>query len=358
MCFVVFMHAASGPLHSHAVDPGENWYILNAVTSLAFCAVPLFFMMSGYLLFTSSKTQDISYLLKKRLPRLLFPLIVYSFFSSVWLSHISAEGFHVLGALNIFAQGASSPVMIHFWFMYTLIAVYLVSPFLYKAFSNLSSNGKRYLFWFLVVAMALGTLTTILPQSARVYLPYRFFSETLFFDSYICPLALGWLLGNMERKISNKVLIAVATVDWIIITGMTIKLTLENGAYTSTFQTQNRGFELILAVCIFLLFKQNFNRPLGKLNRWLTPVASLTFPIYLIHNLIISIFCALGFPCLNAPQVLCLTLAVLIVSYLLTKTAASIKPLCYLFTGLSYAEACRTCNWNYTFRRHPTLPEQ
>ena len=351
-CFVVFMHATSGALRYNAATPGENWHILNAATSLAFCAVPLFFMISGYLLFTGSNTQNVPYLFQKRIPRLLLPLIVYSFFSVFWLNFSAAEGLNLAAALKAFAAGANTPVMVHFWFMYTLIAMYLASPILYGAVNGLNKSGRTYLFWLIVAAMGLCTLTAILPQSVRTYLPFRFVSELLAFSNYICALLLGWLFGCMERKISNKALIAVAVADWAVITFMTYRLSVQSGTYTATWQAQSRGFELILAVCLFLLFKQNLNRPLSRLNRWITPIASLTFPIYLVHNLLISVLVRLGFPALTAPQVLALTLSVLILAYLLTKTLATVKPVCFLFTGLSYREACRTCNWVYTFRKN------
>ena len=47
-CFVVFMHAASSALRYNVATPGENWHLVNGATSLAFCAVPLFFMVSGF----------------------------------------------------------------------------------------------------------------------------------------------------------------------------------------------------------------------------------------------------------------------------------------------------------------------
>ena len=350
-CFVVFMHSAANGLRYNAATPGENWHLLNGATSLAFCAVPLFFMISGWLLFSSSNTANVPYLFKKRIPRLLLPLIAYSFLSALWLNFSAGSGLNLSAALKTFAAGLNTPVMVHFWFMYTLIAMYLASPILYGAVNALNAGGKKYLFWLMAASMGLCTLSAVLPQGIRTYLPFRFVSELLAFSNYICALLLGWLLGQTERKFSNKALVAVAVADWALITFMTYRLTVQNGAYTATWQAQSRGFELILAACLFLLFKQNLNRPLGRLNRWITPVASLTFPIYLIHNLLISVLSRLGFPSLSAPQVLALTLAVLVSAYLIVKTAATVKPLCFLFTGLSYKEACATCNWVYTFRK-------
>lgn len=78
---VIFMHTAAGPLRAGV---NTDWHLLNVCTSLAFTAVPLFFMMSGYLLMTSRKTADISVLLRHRLPRLVVPLAGWTVVAVLW----------------------------------------------------------------------------------------------------------------------------------------------------------------------------------------------------------------------------------------------------------------------------------
>lgn len=46
-----------------------------------------------------------------------------------------------------------------------------------------------------------------------------------------------------------------------------------------------------------------------------------------------------------------MTLLVFAACFVVTKTVATVRPLCYLATGKTYAEACRSCNWVATFRR-------
>lgn len=62
---VIYMHTAAQPLR---MTVNSDWHAMNIITCFAFTAVPLFFMMSGYLLLNSEKTADISFLVKKRLP--------------------------------------------------------------------------------------------------------------------------------------------------------------------------------------------------------------------------------------------------------------------------------------------------
>ena len=128
MCCVVFMHAASSSLRMYLGS--ANWMVLNVVTSLAFCSVPLFFMISGGLMLNSPKTADISYLLKKRIPKLIVPLAVYSAVSAVWLDFLADGSYSLYGWYQVMKKSLDGPIMAHFWFMYTLIGMYIISPIL------------------------------------------------------------------------------------------------------------------------------------------------------------------------------------------------------------------------------------
>ena len=41
----------------------------------------------------------------------------------------------------------------------------------------------------------------------------------------------------------------------------------------------------------------------------------------------------------------------LIICYLVVKTLATIKPLCYVSTGITYDKSCNSCNWIYTYKK-------
>lgn len=135
---VIFMHTAAGPLRA-GINTG--WHLLNVCTSLAFTAVPLFFMMSGYLLMTSRKTADISVLLRHRLPRLVVPLAGWTVVAVLWQMFLA----HTLTPGAIWAQlvaALNGPVMVHFWYLYTLIALYVLSPILYGGIRTLGKSGR------------------------------------------------------------------------------------------------------------------------------------------------------------------------------------------------------------------------
>lgn len=345
MICVVYMHAAAGSLRMYLLS--ANWTGLSILTSLAFCAVPLFFMLSGALILNSERTADFAYVLKKRIPKLLLPLIVWSAVAAAWLAHQSAEGFTLLGALGRLKDGLSGPVMAHFWFMYTLIGMYLISPILYLGLKHLPRWGRRALAILLALGMAVATVSFCWPQIGA-FLPGQIVEELWFFNGHLYALLMGWLLSKYEKKLPNWLLIGLIVLLWGGISVGTYLRTAQTGAYNATFQSQNHGFEILLAACIFQFCRQNLNRPIRCLTGIVRPLASLSFPVYLMHNIVISVLYAFGLPHERAAHVILATVLVILLSYLAVKTLATIRPLCYAFTGLTYDEACKSCNWVYT----------
>lgn len=301
---VIFMHTAAGPLRA-GINTG--WHLLNVCTSLAFTAVPLFFMMSGYLLMTSRKTADISVLLRHRLPRLVVPLVGWTVVAVLWQLFLA----HTLTPGAIWAQlvaALNGPVMVHFWYLYTLIALYVLSPILYGGIRTLGKSGRVYLFVLAAAVSAHTVLLTVLPDGAAVTLA----------------------------------VISVGT--WL--------LTVRTGEFNQNFQNQSSGFEIVLAACIFLLCKQTCNRPPRAWVRTaLGSVVSLSMAIYLMHNIFLSMLYSVGVSPRSFGGTVGVTLLVFAACFAVTKTVATVRPLCYLATGKTYAEACRSCNWVYTFRR-------
>ena len=39
------------------------------------------------------------------------------------------------------------------------------------------------------------------------------------------------------------------------------------------------------------------------------------------------------------------------ICFIVMKTVATIKPICFIATGMSYKNACESCNWIYTYRK-------
>lgn len=343
---VVFMHTAAERLRDGV---SLQWDLLNVCTSFAFTAVPLFLMMSGYLMLSSERTLNISFLLRKRLPRLIIPLASWTVIAAVQL--LSArENLNLHAFLSMMIQSFHDPAAVHFWYMYLMIALYVISPVLYGGLHALDHTGKRYLLALIAFVTLQTMATAVLPDRFDKLVAFDLAAKLKIYSGHLCTFYLGWYLGTMKKRIPNHVLLFSAATLWGVITVGTRFLTIRNGEYTATFQSQSAGFEVLFASCLFLLFKQN-----ARTARFFEPIVPLCLPIYLMHNILLTQFHIFGRYPLGFRGVVFLTAVNLVICYFTAKTAATIKPLCYLITGMSYRDACRSCNWVYTYRNFKNL---
>ena len=165
MVAVIFIHSF-GPAAMPEATGGYALYEgIRIVFShvLTHCAVPAFFLISGYLFFANVTTFDRATYIQKIRRRVRSLLIPYFLWNSIWLSYPivrkllgicfrgkdPAELFALLPALNWhyfwdihwwgldhytlwgWVSAASSPILVPFWFLRDLIIVMLFSPLIY-----------------------------------------------------------------------------------------------------------------------------------------------------------------------------------------------------------------------------------
>lgn len=349
LCSVIFMHTASGPLRAE-LDLG--WHFLNLGTSLAFTAVPLFFMMSGYLLLSDEKTLDIVVLFRKRLPRLAVPFVFWTVIASAWLVVQSREiTFQAFAGYLI--RAFNQPVIVHFWYMYTLIAIYLISPLLYSGLQGLDRKGKLLIFILAALVSFQAMCRQLAPAWVDQYISFDIINKMQFFGSHLCTFFLGYFLGSSKRTVPNWLLAGLGCLCLAGITAGTYALTRLHGGYDQTLQDQSAGFEILLASCVFLLCKQNLNKKFPRLYDILRPVVALSLPIYLAHAIVLSVLLYFGLNAVGFLDTVGIAALVLVLCLLGTMAATYVRPLCFIVCGLSAGSARACCRWHIGKRRPP-----
>ena len=76
--FVVVLHVMTPVLTNQGLYGSTSWYVCLFQNSLNRAGVPLFLMISGYLMLRDARTLAVGRFYKKRLPRLLLPLAVWN----------------------------------------------------------------------------------------------------------------------------------------------------------------------------------------------------------------------------------------------------------------------------------------
>ncbi len=342
---VIYMHVAAGPLR---LPICADWQVINVFTCIGFTAVPLFFMMSGYLLLSNPKTENIDVLFKKRLPKLLIPLISWTVVALLWLFLLDRSPANLF---QKFIASLKTPAYVHFWYVYTLIAIYIISPVLCAALRTLGKKAHMLIFLIAIIPSLQYILQVLLPSSLDRFIDLDIISKLTFFEGHLNTFILGYYVGNLKKKIPNWILLISGGLLIAVISFGTYYLTAKNGFFDQTFQVQAQGFEVILAAIIFIFFKQNFNRESKFYKN--VPVIPLALSIYFMHNILLSIMSYVMplFPITTFFDTVIITLLNFLICFIAMKTAATIKPICYLATGIPYKSACESCNWIYTYNK-------
>lgn len=137
ICLVIVLHSIAPVVVNTAFYQTSSWYLCMLVDTLDRMGVPLFFMISGYLMLARGSTLEVGTFYRKNLPKLLVPLAVWNliyYLVNAW--RMGEEPSLLAFASALFRQGVSS----HMWFVYVLLGIYLLAPFLKRIVDNCTSQ--------------------------------------------------------------------------------------------------------------------------------------------------------------------------------------------------------------------------
>jgi surface polysaccharide O-acyltransferase-like enzyme len=342
MLAVVLLHTVAGTLRSYYGS--SQWHFSNVLSALATASVPLFFMISGALLLASPQTASVGYTLKRRVTRVLIPFLVWSLIAVAYYLFVSwryggAADWNA--AIDRLKHLPGRPVAIHLWFMYALIPLYILSPFMKKMVDSLDRNLVIYLLsiWVFFSAV-LPLVAAFLPESYRPMLLLDTRYNLSVMAGYAGYFVAGYYLMQWRRPVSKLLLGLIVIVDVVCITLGTWWKTNVTGEYSEVFKTYSGLFVVVLSSALFLLCKEllrgrRLRRPSAAVVAFLAPLA---FGVYLVHNLLVDF---IGrqvpwWPATSIWVVIVSYLAVLAASIAIVLVLTRVKPLSWVFTGQAY----------------------
>ena len=257
------------------------WWTTNIYDSLARPAVPLFIMLSGMLLLQPAKlNESLGVFFKKRLNRIALPFVFWGIAYFAWRAFVNGETL----TTNSIVQGVLTGPYNHFWFLYLIVGLYLLTPVL----RVLVAYIKRRTFSFLMILWFLGT--------AIVPLLGLFSDYSLNANVFIITGWLGYfLLGAyfLKTRVRPIILYTIMTLGytWTIIGTYLIVGTI--GEHVSQFFYDAASFSMIGAsVALFLLLSMVPSHTLEERfprgNRVLRIISQNTIPIYLFHVMVLE----------------------------------------------------------------------
>ena len=241
-------------------------------------AVPLFFMLSGYLLFNGKTTLNLGQFLKRRLSRILLPffsiLVIYLIVR--WQEWSVGEWFN-----RCFNNGQ---IEYHLWFMYALVGLYLAVPLFERLFTN--NEGLTIVRFYVGIWLA----GSVFYEYAKRYFGWNINPFYLFNCHYFFGFMGFFFLGGLFRRFTVTVrwrwcLLAICILSSWCIYRLTKFYSFKVGHPDETFFENLSPFVVLQAVSFFLAIKD-----ISFSSKFLSFLAQHTYWMYLGHVLILNKF--------------------------------------------------------------------
>lgn len=331
---IIILHSASYGLRAYYYS--KTWWTLNVITALSTCAVPLFFMISGAMLLSSSKTDNIGYMLKKRLPHLVIPLLFWSLACiarDFYYIHENLHTFEPLDLWHTLINIISGPAAVHLWFMYAIIPLYFIAPFIRKII--LDKKLVKYLLCLWITGCTLKTIYIAAPEALKAYFNYDLFNKLNYIDGFLGYFVLGWYLHQSNIKVKKITVLPFIIILTFIISAGTCYATYKNGSYSEIFKSYTSIWVVMLSAVLFLAAKNIKDIP-QALKKPVAYLSSLSMGIYMSGNFFLNIMRQEGMTFDTAKGFVMCTLYTFLLCVVFNSIFKQLKPLCYIATGNKY----------------------
>lgn len=281
--FVIVLHAMT-PFITDATYYGKpSWYLCVLQNPINRIGVPIFFMISGFLMLSNPKTENISEFYKRRIPRIVIPLIswnlIYWVMNSVFIGT-------PLRLSDFFTALINEGSCYHMWFAYTLLGIYLITPFL-KRIVNACNDYQLLIFIGIILFPS-----TIRPILNTIFPFYTYLFPPLM-EGYLGYYLIGYFI--FKQQLSFKVRMAVYT-GGIIGYAVCVLGTLAASSSERIVLPFNGGYSFNHYLCAiaFTVFVRalldRWDRTHCSKRGYMERLSQLVFGVYWSHVLFLDIF--------------------------------------------------------------------
>jgi surface polysaccharide O-acyltransferase-like enzyme len=326
---VVVIHVSGQLTNVWGKIPESQWIMADIIGGLARVGVPLFFMLSGFLLLPRSESLRDFY--GKRMLRIVIPFVFWSIFY-ISLDCIGKPGLCTRDYLLPYALLQRS--YFHLWFLYSLIGIYFILPLLRLMVRP--GTESKFLWYLIVLWLIFQPIRTLMDQFLHFSLNINAPLATGFLPYFI----LGYLLGDIALTRGRLIVAEAAFVIGSLITILgTYLLTRAAGKFNGYFYDYVTLGTILGTAGAFLLLRAVSDvgfmatDRFRSLMRW---VAGGTFGVYLIHVLVIwgldsiRVNSFMGFALWS---VLLVATLVFVISFLIVRLLQKIPIMNYILPG-------------------------
>jgi surface polysaccharide O-acyltransferase-like enzyme len=279
---VILLHASVQSVEIPSnISPQNAWLAFDVYNSISRMSVPLFVMLSGYLLLQPSKTNEpLKTFFKKRWTRVGLPFVTWWIIYFIWGLAFDQKPLTVQSIVGDVLRGP----YFTFWFIYMITGLYLLTPMLriFTARANANLVKLTFAVWF--VGTALTPLATLFGYSFNV-------------DLFVIPGWVGYYL--LGAYLPNFKFVRRWKTTAAMIVGIAATMILSIVVVMIGFSQQYFFFEflnitvVLTSAAAFMLLITTPKRKVETKPKFVTKLIVLisinTFPIYLLHTILLEV---------------------------------------------------------------------
>lgn len=290
--FVVSVHFFLNSGYYGAVVTGERMYIMTLLRSFLMICVPLFILLSGYLL--CNKTIHIAFYRK-----LLYTVSIYLLSSVCCVLYrilILKEPLSPARLIEGFFEFSNAP---YSWYVEMYIGLFLMIPFLNLIYNNLKSRKEKHFL------LAVFLFLTVLPNAINIFVPNAGWflnpaSNSDYFEfipNYWCGLFpityyfLGCYLREYKLPFSCKQ-IALLSVVVILLNGTFCYYRSYNALFIWGIWSEYNSLPVVIQAVLFFAFfeKLDYSSITNRSAKILSAISELCFGAYLVSWIFDDVF--------------------------------------------------------------------
>ena len=246
-------------------------------------AVPIFVLVSGALLLDDSREITYGRLFRRYILRiavvLVCTLFIYELVDAIIYKDTIDMHFFLKGLKNLFFGTGWKPL----WYLYMLLAIYLMLPIYRLAAKSMSAKDSRYLIIVLFIFQSVFSCVEKFTSRKSGFYICVYTVYTLYFFA-----GHAIYKGHIRFKtIPAAILLIISSVANVILTIMSFKLGLK-GVY-GAMNNYASSIVVVQSLCLFSLLLKHRSEKTGILGRALLAVDKVTLGIYLVHLIILRV---------------------------------------------------------------------
>ncbi len=282
-CFFVIVNHTNSDIFLSTTPQNLTWFVSLTYFFISKIAVPIFFMISGYLLL--SKIDSYKKCLQ-RIIRIVIALIGCGFIYAIYHTYYMNPNPSFISAIKRFLDVYIVLPSNALWYLYTYLGILFMLPFLQKMVSLMTK--RDYYIFFTISGLFFSVLPILTHYNQQINVNANF--QLPLFGGYICMLFIGQYFSKfgIKKTRCGFCIACVLFVAMVIFNVIATYFEYQKSSSSYLFFDNRTFFPILLqSVCVFYLV--SFVKAPEKLAKIISYIGSCTFGIYLISDMNIGL---------------------------------------------------------------------